>query len=122
VLQECIVSSLPVTGTVLGCRRCLQERASVKGKSLQQLGDWQQPLSAAHEVSLNTAEVVDCTYVRICLPNVSRSVPAQHNGTCAPCSSYNCQLDGCRRSEVAVTSCSQAACLSNFFWSQALVI
>lgn len=28
----------------------LQERSSVKGKSLEQLGDWQQPLSAAHEV------------------------------------------------------------------------
>jgi hypothetical protein len=35
----------------------LQERASVKGKSLQQLGDWQQPLTAAHEVRAHTASL-----------------------------------------------------------------
>lgn len=28
----------------------LQDRASIKSRSLEQLGDWQQPLSPAHEV------------------------------------------------------------------------
>jgi hypothetical protein len=45
----------------------------VKGKSLQQLGDWQQPLSAAHEVRLHTASLaLICACLRFVFPTTKR--------------------------------------------------
>lgn len=45
----------------------MQERASIKGKSLQQLGDWQQPLSLQHEVrALLCVAASACCHACIC--------------------------------------------------------
>ncbi|WIA29831.1 hypothetical protein OEZ86_012302 [Tetradesmus obliquus] len=49
----------PVSPELLAAVRVVlaTERSSVKGKSLEQLGDWQQPLSAAHEALVMKALV-----------------------------------------------------------------